>query len=120
MQAIGYVWQYTISNITHASETKEMYFKARECYRCSERGFQHTERKEIIKHIKQIHKPCNKENEVKAQKGIVGISEEAEKLYETLFHITPFEPKHIISMYGSTQNNRVLASPNGAPTILFL
>ena len=98
LHAIGYPWQYAISSEKHAKENKDTYFKARECYRCSNCGFQHTDRKEVVIHIRQMHKSGKKENEPHVQNGIAGFKAEADALYETLFHVPLFEPQHISPM----------------------
>ena len=93
LKSVGYVWTYMISNMTHMKETKDEYFKARECYRCEKCGFQHIDRDEVVKHIKHTH-ILNKQDKVpNIQNGIVGFREEANILYDKLFHVPVFSPK---------------------------
>ena len=120
LHTIGYAWQYAISSETHAKETKDTYFKARECYRCSNCGFQHIDRKEVVMHIRHMHKSEKKEDEPHVQNGIVGFNAEADALYETLFHVPPFEPQHISPMnpevYIFMRNRKSIGTQTGEQT----
>ena len=98
LKSIGYVWTYITSNMTHAKETRDEYFKARECYRCNKCGFQHINREEVVTHIKHAHKLDTQEGTPNIQKGIVGFREEANTLYDKLFNAPIFSPKYCEKM----------------------
>ena len=98
LKSVGYVWTYMTSSMTHVNETKEEYFKARECYRCGKCGFQHTDRSEVVRHIKHAHIISKQDEVPNVQNGIVGFREEANALYDKLFQVPKFSPKILEKM----------------------